>query len=884
MSSFGGSKKPYSPGIALHRGRGPYLARAESFHPDEQEHLEGPEFHHSPLSPPSDDIFGETVHRTIFTFTSHETLHWLSRSLSCDHARGTRRKDRSPGSYISTFPQHHFEDRAPSAAAAGKIEGSRDNNVSEKSSRLDALCDRCHGINILSLSADGGYVHSTLDVLAKKALTCRLCRVLFRKQGTISGRTLDRYQIVLSLLKHLLDETYSDHPVDGYSDNDLKTVLWMATVDTRPHEFPEGKRGQIYAMGRHEWPPRDPNITYNAVVRGRPILCYAYENDPLRKNGMPWLRDIGTNTASARSLKTAKGWLEKCLKAENHNVSGSAYSHGVRAVNTRPGKQVPWFHHNARMPHPSQKDLPQPAQKDLPQLAKEDLPQKFSTEGPTRLLFITDIKNIEHSNVHLVETHGALFPYATLSYCWGKLGTEWLCTKHNLNQYFHCIDRESLPATIRDCIVIAANLCISYIWIDALCIIQDSSSDWATESAKMGGIYHGSLVTIAAAGSSDSGGGCFNKISRPRFSEDALNPDSRLQRTIRRNDLPAPGSFRPTTSAVCVESIMQNGAKSRLYIDSSVGRDPSDDLFDEEVLQSPLSKRAWVLQEQVLSRRIIYFAQSQLFWECEHCRLSEDNWQQRQTDDTYEIMAYTQPFSREVVIGKWYLGIVESYSARVLTQKTDKLIAISAVARAIYSNRHVDYLAGLWKDCILEGLMWSRSSSGRKSRTYPCPSWSWASQESSVKYSCARTFLDGRSKFIDAHVEREPGAPFGNVKNGWIKLNTRVTTGRVMRRAWRYRYHKLEQDLIFSDTSGTIIWDATVIMDDDDDVGHEVTIAYIGGGEENLVALLLEPVLGTSQTYRRVGLLTSGKLANRRQMVRLFRKSVSWTQKTIIVQ
>ena len=105
----------------------------------------------------------------------------------------------------------------------------------------------------------------------------------------------------------------------------------------------------------------------------------------------------------------------------------------------------------------------------------------------------------------------------------------------------------------------------------------------------MGGIYHGSLVTIAAAGSSDSHGGCFNTISRPRFSEKAGNRKSRLGHTNRR-DLSHPGSLRDDIALL--ESRLQDSSISRLYVVRSAGYDPYDDIYEEEVLHSPLSTRA----------------------------------------------------------------------------------------------------------------------------------------------------------------------------------------------------------------------------------------------------------------------------------------------------
>ncbi|KAH8600698.1 heterokaryon incompatibility protein-domain-containing protein, partial [Bisporella sp. PMI_857] len=66
-----------------------------------------------------------------------------------------------------------------------------------------------------------------------------------------------------------------------------------------------------------------------------------------------------------------------------------------------------------------------------------------------------------------------------------------------------------LPKTFQDTILVAQRLNISYIWIDSLCIIQDSAEDWQAESAIMGQIYSNCTLNIAAAGASDGSVGLF---------------------------------------------------------------------------------------------------------------------------------------------------------------------------------------------------------------------------------------------------------------------------------------------------------------------------------------------------------------------------------------
>ena len=98
--------------------------------------------------------------------------------------------------------------------------------------------------------------------------------------------------------------------------------------------------------------------------------------------------------------------------------------------------------------------------------------------------------------------------YLTLSHCWG--GTRTITTtSQTLPDFVKGIRLSTMPATFRDAISITRRLGYRYLWIDSLCIIQDSDEDWKHESAVMGQIYGHSDCTIAATGSADSNGGCF---------------------------------------------------------------------------------------------------------------------------------------------------------------------------------------------------------------------------------------------------------------------------------------------------------------------------------------------------------------------------------------
>ncbi|KAK8053194.1 heterokaryon incompatibility protein-domain-containing protein [Apiospora saccharicola] len=81
--------------------------------------------------------------------------------------------------------------------------------------------------------------------------------------------------------------------------------------------------------------------------------------------------------------------------------------------------------------------------------------------------------------------------------------------RNNEGKFRQRIPWDSLPRTFRDAIRLAQYLGSDYLWIDSLCIIQDSLPDWNRKSVTMGDVYRNSVCNIAATDSSDSHEGCF---------------------------------------------------------------------------------------------------------------------------------------------------------------------------------------------------------------------------------------------------------------------------------------------------------------------------------------------------------------------------------------
>jgi hypothetical protein len=191
---------------------------------------------------------------------------------------------------------------------------------------------------------------------------------------------------------------------------------------------------------------------------------------------------------------------------------------------------------------------------------------------PTRVIEIQRLGDLW--NLYVRDTNLCRWePYAALSYCWGGDQPIKAATK-TITNLMQSIEFTALPATLRDAVVATDALGLRYLWIDALCIIQDDNDNKAIEIASMPLIYSRATITIVASRAASVGEGFLypRKTPEPAFKVPYICPDGS------RGD------------AVLFE-------KSR------------------EVTQ-PLDERAWALQERLLSSRILEYATRKTQWLC----------------------------------------------------------------------------------------------------------------------------------------------------------------------------------------------------------------------------------------------------------------------------
>jgi len=354
-----------------------------------------------------------------------------------------------------------------------------------------------------------------------------------------------------------------------------------------------------------------------------------------------------------------------------------------------------------------------------------------------------------------------------LSHRWGPKGESPLSTTStNIRAHRKGIPLQAFPATFQDAIKVTRALGFKYIWIDSLCIIQDSTNDWISESAHMADIYTNATLTIAADFGTSPKAGLLPKTGTPKVREFThLDTEGISHRLFVRRDWPRPQGCPATQINAC-------------YASEAV---------------SQLDDRAWTMQERVLSRRTVFFTNAELVWECDQihecsCHNKLNRYTVRQAYKTLLAASKHDSLNGQ----RYWLKLVETFAARQLTYVTDRLPALTGIASMVPFPAK-DYLAGLWRGGLRHGLVWVNPL-GRNSRriegtldTFPklaeegincrisdhyAPSWSWASiwGPAAFGYMMEEDAIGKDWHIINAQCTPRTSNPFGPVSEGFVEI------------------------------------------------------------------------------------------------------------------
>jgi Heterokaryon incompatibility protein (HET) len=312
---------------------------------------------------------------------------------------------------------------------------------------------------------------------------------------------------------------------------------------------------------------------------------------------------------------------------------------------------------------------------------------------PTRVL------DIGSEGIKLVSGMGAYDLYAAVSHCWGSAETlPARTTKANLASRHLRINEDELSRTFRDAILLARHLSIRYLWIDSLCIIQDNTEDWARESANMASIYEDAWLVIAATHAEHGGIGCFS---------------SRNDKTTLRSGIP---QLNDPTAGMYIQN-----RGDHLHFDPMAAYNANPDQ------RYPLLSRAWCFQERLLATRVLHFTRDELIWECRTTTRCECGSLER-SEGIRGAFKTRWAVNRELgeLFDLWHKTL-RLYSKLRVTYGSDRLPALSGLAKKLQSRGCGEYAAGVWAKNIFADLMWCSETRGTRPEEWRAPSWSWAS-------------------------------------------------------------------------------------------------------------------------------------------------------------
>ncbi|TFB00424.1 hypothetical protein CCMA1212_007755 [Trichoderma ghanense] len=295
--------------------------------------------------------------------------------------------------------------------------------------------------------------------------------------------------------------------------------------------------------------------------------------------------------------------------------------------------------------------------------------------------------------INETDTHAR---YLALSYCWGprSVPEPLQLRKDNLERLVEGIKLRDLQQSIRDAIFTTRKLGYRYLWIDALCIIQDCQADKETEIGRMASIYKNASITIAASTSSNAAHGFLSEKPQP---------------------------YCPQYE---VRVSMANDTTGTVYI-SAEPYEPDH----------PLDKRGWTLQEFMLvSAKGLEYLQP----------LETLPWTVFDGD--------AEPYYGNLDSDKLYLWktIVQQYTDRQLSYMGDKLNAIKGITSELEPLWRDTNIYGLWKKWFIELLAWYKPYTEREEwrDCERAPSWSWASLDGVIFYEGSLSTKDARLKSL----------------------------------------------------------------------------------------------------------------------------------------
>ncbi|KAL9105301.1 MAG: hypothetical protein Q9227_009496 [Pyrenula ochraceoflavens] len=391
----------------------------------------------------------------------------------------------------------------------------------------------------------------------------------------------------------------------------------------------------------------------------------------------------------------------------------------------------------------------------------------MASEGVKSLLpsLVVDVSDPEKLRIYK-SAHEERGDYCALSYCWGgpqTFQTTSATYADRLDGFFVT----DLPRTLQDAVKLTRELGIRYLWVDSICIIQDSEDHRTEQLSQMGDIYMNATLTICAAR-------CFK--ADDSFLENSADPVTGVHQSL---------VFFNILQAETIEGSPGSSAKALVKSVGNLWLMEADPGF----LKDPISHRGWCLQESILSPRVVYYDRLRPIWRCNGCvevdggpevergilpqyqrKLNSAILESRRRELSINLqgeaskdISYNQDMDRTTIlkdIHRCWQRTLEEYTMRELSFDHDKFRAIGGIATEIAKLTGDHYMAGLWRRTCLHDLMWTTKKDEwlHRPRKRRAPTWSWASTNCPIRYDAVTDDAIPVAAVLQCNVSRPESA------------------------------------------------------------------------------------------------------------------------------
>ena len=301
------------------------------------------------------------------------------------------------------------------------------------------------------------------------------------------------------------------------------------------------------------------------------------------------------------------------------------------------------------------------------------------------------------------------YRYFALSYVWGNVAT-FKTIKSNLSELGEDGSilrmRHKFPQAINDAISLVSELQERFLWVDALCIVQDDPRDKQVHIPHMDVIFSQAVATIVSLSGKDASSGL------PGVQEES--------RRVRQCSVTV-GPWQLFAKLPELSVTLEN---------------------------SKWHTRAWTFQEGILSKRCLFFSEDQVYFQCQSGYYTEDS-HGDQTRHEWDS-GFFNPFSKKGTkstdsfyeVFNVYNRLVKAYSRREYTYHSDSLNAFQGVLSSFNTSFEWNFISALPEDVFDLALLWSPMSTAdlrpRESSHHPedavcrTPTWCWTSWIGSI--------------------------------------------------------------------------------------------------------------------------------------------------------